>query len=156
MESHFASPHSDNEHHRKIHKNFDDVFKNNSKGVNSEDVFPIFSICTQDCGQNSGNPGPQIPCLKYGKSSYFRPETLHPKFLGQNREKFPFEARNSVPQVHEGDLGSIADRRTKIPHTKGQLTFHAAVLGRRAARVCTATQKILHNTAKIPLAPAKI
>ena len=32
----------DNEYCHKMHKNFDDFFKNNSKGVNSEDVFPIF------------------------------------------------------------------------------------------------------------------
>ena len=81
-------------------------FKNDSKGVNSEDVFPIFLSA------------PQISSLKYGefhilgrklcapsfwaeiwKISYFRQKTLHPRSPGWNMEKFIFQARNSVPQV---------------------------------------------------------
>ena len=83
----------------------DNFFKNDSKGVNSEDVFPIFLSV------------PQISSLKYGEfhilgqklwapsfsaeiwKSSFRQETLHPRFPGWNTEKFIFQARNSVPQV---------------------------------------------------------
>ena len=40
-DTHSRKEYSDNEY-CKIYKNFDDFFKNNSKGVNCEDVFPIF------------------------------------------------------------------------------------------------------------------
>lgn len=42
--------HSDNENYHKTHKNFDDIFKSNSKGVNSEDVFPVFLSTPQVSG----------------------------------------------------------------------------------------------------------
>ena len=42
--------HSDNENCHKTHKNFDDIFKSNSKGFNSEDVFPVFLSTPQVSG----------------------------------------------------------------------------------------------------------
>ena len=67
-------------------------FKNNSKGVSAENIFPILLICTssfwnafqREAGDPplAGSRGVSVP----GKTSYFRLVTLRPRFQGWNRE----------------------------------------------------------------------